>query len=1307
MCYKFSRKLACVVGVLTVGLVLCGSALALRYEPYELVIKLEPGYTMDSINEQFGTAVDQHLQQLDIYLLHCLTTPDLDSISAEIEALPEVTFCHPNYLTDPLQPVQGSLPITDATGGGDYWGQAAVDLLNLDGAHTLSTGAGVSQAILDGGVNYSHPELSGSVTSGYDYIDQDADAFDELGGPNSGHGTFVAGVVQLVAPDADIRAYRVTDLEGESNGYVVAEAILQAVNDGCRVINLSMVMMDEHDALAQAVEYAKANDVITVVAAGNLNGDSACYPASDTNTLAVAAIDSQSVLADFSNYGDHIDVCAPGVEIYAPYQGNGYAWWGGTSFASPFVAAQAALLISLEPALSWQQVTNAIVGSATNIDGANTGYVGLLGAGMINPWASLQQTSGNSCGDLTGDGLINVTDMTTLLEYLLQMGPAPDPLWVADLDGVPGITNNDFQTIVFHIFQGGAAPTCTPQPDTSFPVSTDTADARNFTANPNEAGLTMELWLNATSPYTGLSFPFSFTCTTSAVTLDSITVETTATDRRSSIDNAAFGGLVLLNNFISSSPAGEQRIALLHFTFSSPRPFPQSILLQSDPYPPSHVLVISRVEGEGPTTGVVPVFISPDSDGDGVPIDIDNCPYVYNPGQEDADFDSWGDVCDNCPNGANSGQEDTDADGVGDVCDLCPNDALDDGDSDGLCADADNCPSIYNPGQENADGDGYGDICDICPLDADNDVDSDGHCAEVDNCPETNNPGQEDTDGDGLGDACDNCPVIANADQHDADYDGNGDPCDICENWDDYMDLDSDGLPNGCDNCVNVYNPGQEDSDGDGYGDACSDGICGDVNGQAGPGGDIDVKDLTYLLSYLYRGGPPPVRIWAADMDDVFGISNNDVATFAAYFFQGQPAPSCGHVPDSTFPVSDDTLEIVGYRVPPGNTEWKVELWLNATDSIMGIAFPFSFDCATSGITLDSIVDHTDADVRDLNPISNTSGKALFSATSLIEGLPGGRSRIASLFFSVASSAAPQDILIDTGLYTPSNTIVVSRLGSGSSTIGVIPVLSFISDHPDDDGDGVINSDDNCITVQNPGQEDYDLDGVGDVCDNCPSMANADQADGNADDIGDACTFMATTPAGASVEVNLNNVTLTFDNVTVSGQTELTLTSSGPAADSGFVIMPVTLNEYCNITTTATFDGSVEICITYGEVIPNLPNENSLTIRHWAEDSWSDITASLNTENNTICGTATTLLLDVLAVSSSGCCTLHRDVNGLGDGVNVADLTYMADYLFRGGPPPPCEEEGDVNGDGPTNVADLTYLVDYLFRGGASPPPCP
>lgn len=120
-----------------------------------------------------------------------------------------------------------------------------------------------------------------------------------------------------------------------------------------------------------------------------------------------------------------------------------------------------------------------------------------------------------------------------------------------------------------------------------------------------------------------------------------------------------------------------------------------------------------------------------DSDGDTIPDDIDNCPTVYNPDQND-----------------------TDVDGIGNACDTCPNDPENDADADTVCGDVDNCPYVDNPGQidvKPAGGDGIGDACQ-------KDYDGDGINDNADNCPETPNPDQNDTDGDLRGNACDLCP---------------------------------------------------------------------------------------------------------------------------------------------------------------------------------------------------------------------------------------------------------------------------------------------------------------------------------------------------------------------------------------------------------------------------------------------------------------------------------------------------------------------------------------------------------------------
>ncbi|MCF6279507.1 MAG: thrombospondin type 3 repeat-containing protein [Flavobacteriaceae bacterium] len=184
--------------------------------------------------------------------------------------------------------------------------------------------------------------------------------------------------------------------------------------------------------------------------------------------------------------------------------------------------------------------------------------------------------------------------------------------------------------------------------------------------------------------------------------------------------------------------------------------------------------------------------VHPDTDGDGINDDVDNCPMIANADQADNDNDGLGDICDddddndtildvddNCPWTANTNQSDLDSDGIGDVCD-------DDMDGDGVLNVDDNCPMTANTDQADMDGDGIGDICD-------DDMDGDGIDNTSDNCPMTNNADQTDNDNDGIGDVCDddddndtvldaddNCSMTPNTDQQDTNQDGLGDVCEDC-----------------------------------------------------------------------------------------------------------------------------------------------------------------------------------------------------------------------------------------------------------------------------------------------------------------------------------------------------------------------------------------------------------------------------------------------------------------------------------------------------------------------------------------------
>jgi subtilisin family serine protease len=201
-----------------------------------------------------------------------------------------------------------------------------------------------------------------------------------------GHGTFVSGLIALVAPQALILPEKVLDSQGVGTIYGAAQAIMDATTAGARVINLSFGSETQppSNLLQQAVQQAQAAGVVVVAAAGNERSNQSEYPGSWSQTLSVAALDqADNALAPFSNYGGWVDVAAPGEGIVGPMPGGGYAMWAGTSMAAPFVSGEAALIRSLVPRIHANQVFQAIENTATHLP------LNPIHFGVINIAASL------------------------------------------------------------------------------------------------------------------------------------------------------------------------------------------------------------------------------------------------------------------------------------------------------------------------------------------------------------------------------------------------------------------------------------------------------------------------------------------------------------------------------------------------------------------------------------------------------------------------------------------------------------------------------------------------------------------------------------------------------------------------------------------------------------------------------------------------------------------------------------------------------------------------------------------------------
>jgi subtilisin family serine protease len=355
--------------------------------------------------DQFGSRPIFRLQILD-------GAVPLDK-AGELAADPRVEYAEPNFLG---QAPEGVQKVSWAKGGdsGEYGGQWAVDQIRLPEAQLYTRGAGVTVAVLDTGVEGAHPALAGRLVPGFDFVDFDSDP-SEVGNhidhPVFGHGTHVAGLVALAAPEARIMPLRVLDPDGIGNIWVIAEALAFSVNpdgnpntpDGAKVINISLSTTRQTDLLAEIVEDVTCLDnggnddgsggdddddgsrrdddnndclsdqggAVVVAAVGNAASSTREYPAGEgiSGVLAVGASTQADTLASFSNYGPWVHVLAPGENILSSVPGGEYGVWSGTSMASPLAAGVAALVRATDPGLDSAAVVEQIISSSVKISG--------------------------------------------------------------------------------------------------------------------------------------------------------------------------------------------------------------------------------------------------------------------------------------------------------------------------------------------------------------------------------------------------------------------------------------------------------------------------------------------------------------------------------------------------------------------------------------------------------------------------------------------------------------------------------------------------------------------------------------------------------------------------------------------------------------------------------------------------------------------------------------------------------------------------------------------------------------------------
>ncbi len=370
----------------------------------ELLVKYKPGYrqsTSKANNFAIQVVENTPLSKIGVKKLKGADKKNMAQLHKDLLQDPAVQYVVVNHVRHALTVIPNDPVFTE---------QWALMRMRLPEAWEITRGnAEVVTAVIDTGVDMDHPDLVNRLTSGHDYVNDDDDPDDD-----NGHGTLAGGII-AAATDNQTQAAGVTwqgkvmpmkvlDSNGNGNDSDIAASIIDAADEGAKVINLSLGAPESSPVLQDAINYAYGKGVVIVAASGNHDTYDlekfVFYPAACDHVIAVGAIESNNEIGYYSNYGFGMDVVAPGSNITGLSHDGDMKQGSGTSFASPHVAGLAALLLGYDTSLTPDQTEAYITNSTTDL--GDPGWDEYYGYGLVDAYTALHTLQLDKPGMLSG-----------------------------------------------------------------------------------------------------------------------------------------------------------------------------------------------------------------------------------------------------------------------------------------------------------------------------------------------------------------------------------------------------------------------------------------------------------------------------------------------------------------------------------------------------------------------------------------------------------------------------------------------------------------------------------------------------------------------------------------------------------------------------------------------------------------------------------------------------------------------------------------------------------------------------------------